>query len=62
MKTQIIRVQLNDMNTLAEILCEIDFEQAENNSREVVKLLVEIAHETISKMLGEHESEIYQKD
>lgn len=62
MKTQIIRVQLNDMNTLAEILCEIYFEQAENNSREIVKLLVEIAHETISPMLGEHESEIYQKD
>lgn len=62
MRVQTIRVQLSDMDKFAELLCEMDFELAENNSNKILKTLVENAHETISSMLGKHKSEIYKKD
>lgn len=62
MRAHTIRVQLSDMDKLAELLCEIDFELAENNSNKILKILVENAHETISNMLGKHKSEVYKKD
>ena len=62
MTTTVIKVRLCDMDKLAEIICEIDYELLDHNATKPVKILIEQAHEAISSMLKKHASEIYLKD
>ena len=62
MTNQAITVWLSDMNQLADILCEIDDEQASTLSRESIKTLVDKAHKTLCIMLGKHAAELYREE
>jgi len=59
MTKKLINVQISSVDQLATIICEIDEQQAGPLSREVIKSLVEKAHETIITMLGPLANEIY---
>lgn len=59
MTKKLINVQISSVDQLATIICEIDEQQAGPLSREVIKSLVEKAHDTIIEMLGDDATLLY---
>lgn len=62
MTKKLINVQISSVDQLATIICEIDEQQAGQLSREVIKSLVEKAHETIITMLGPDANLVYLEE
>lgn len=59
MTKKLINVQISSIDQLVTIICEIDENQAGELSRDVIRKLVEKAHDTIIEMLGDDAKLLY---
>lgn len=58
----LVAVPLQGLANLANILCDIDTEQALHSKNKAISQLVGYAHQTIEKLMGEHASNYYAKE
>lgn len=59
MTKKLINVQISSIDQLVTIICEIDENQAGELSRDVIRKLVEKAHDTIIEMMGDDAKLLY---
>jgi hypothetical protein len=59
---QAIKVPLDELAILDDILDAIDFEQAENSPNKAISDLVDKAHETLIRIMGEHAQKHYDEE